>query len=356
MAVDSAMWIAQQWQGRDMTDFIISRIASTILDNFDRLEEHRLSTDDRYKLFAITCLYYPDNSILALKPLIKLLKPDLYFFSTFDFTTNIEYFRESTADYQYILKLSNDIDVLEKKHTNKLKILCNTLKHFNILPADLISVNSKNMLDNSSILQDYIRLIEKAGLKVVLILDGIDEVPMFGILSQKCSADPFKAVIKSIKPLLDMATTQLIQLILFVPDCPGVNIMDILPEWRDTKILHFSLNWNQAALNDYANSVLGFLQSKQGWIWGHSLPQSFAELVGGNKCAGLFFKNVSNPRQFNDLFSKFILQLNLEKNMYGTQNPFIGSHSCSTIENTINTRNNSQSFSKPTQQQERSEL
>ena len=328
------VWIAKKWQEKDMIDFMISRITPVVLENINRLKVHALSKEDRYKLIAITCLYYPESTILKFDLLRKLLEQDLSYFSFFKIK-NINNVQETDSTYEYILQFSNSIDVLERSNTDRLKILSNILSYFGIMPSSLIFAD----MNREDILLDYINIMKRAGLDIILVLDGIDEVPMFGIMNEACSGDLFKAVIKSTKSLLDMATMQQIHLILFVPDCSGDDIKEVLPVWIDEKVLHFSLDWEQEILSDYANYVLSFFRGNQDSFWGHRLPRSFSELVGGDECANLFLSNVSCPRQFNALFSKFIRQLNIEKNKVGTQVPFVGSQSCSTVKSAIGVEN-----------------
>ena len=65
------------------------------------------------------------------------------------------------------------------------------------------------------------------------------------------------------------------------------------------------------------------------------LPKNFEELIGGEKCVKSFLKGISLPREFNALFSAFIDQLAEEKNALGTETPFVGAQSCSTVEKAI---------------------
>jgi hypothetical protein len=358
--VNNETFISERWREKDMMDYVIAQTASAVLANFDKLDIDKLSKNERFELFTITSLYYPESTILDLSPLYKLVKSYLSYWGwlySFDLG-DIELIPNNDKVYMTLQDLLKQIPTLNKNNTDKLKLIAKTLEWFDMHPSiNLITSQGDHgsiiLKDSKDIFIRYVEIIKKAGLKTSVVLDALDEVALFGILKESCSAAPFSAVIKSTKPLLDMATTQFIQLIFFLPDCPGVDVKrELLPEWREAKIPYHTLIWKlkglQEALvetseegsinkgnmlfNDYANFVLDYFREKQCWFSGQSLPK-FSDLVGGNKCANLFFDSVSNPREFNALLLEFITQLQVEKSAAMVR--FIGSSSCSTVEQAI---------------------
>jgi hypothetical protein len=318
---DDTTWITNHWRGKDMIDFVISRITHVMLENFDKLDISHLSIHERFVLLVTTCLYYSGNSMHAIKPLVKKLIEKQSSSNSLDWYMNTSSIPEDISDYNDLLQLSSDIAIIEKVHTDRLKVLHRVMDDFGVKATNVISRN-RGTLYREGILFDYIRIIEKAGLKVVLALDEIDKVPILGTTEQEVSTDAFTCVIKSIEPLLYMAHAQKLLLFLFVMEYTEGDIEQIFPNFISTRVAHYKLNWNKAALNGYANFVFDFLQKTQGKRGSFSLPQSFSELVGGDKCVNLFLSKASQPRQFNELFSEFIFSA-LE-GMSEVQDPFGG--------------------------------
>ena len=61
---------------------------------------------------------------------------------------------------------------------------------------------------------------------ILIEFDGFDDISNFNVLPAHCTDQSFSKFIKSLKPLLDIATfnNKHFQLMLFIPECPGHEI------------------------------------------------------------------------------------------------------------------------------------
>jgi len=349
---DAITFIAREWKEKDMIDFVISQIAYAMINNLQKFNFKQLTKADRCKLFAITCLYYPIRDIESLGSFGKLLleKHRDNWYSQYK---NID---EDSDNYRDLIQLSSEINVIEKNYTDRLKLLCYATDVGS--SAKLFITTNGGTLSHIRALYDYVALLEKAGFTVVLAIDGIDKARILGLSDKISHTDAIISIYKSIKPLHNMAIWQHILLFLFIPDYPNIDIKKVLSNTANERVGFFNFNWNRAALTKYANFILDFLRKNQKInqcckirlvrdssylkYRCNNLPRSFSELVGGKECADKFFNEVSQPEQFNALLSKFIQQLDLENRTNNIKDaPFIGSKTCSTVENAINSADTS---------------
>lgn len=80
-------------------------------------------------------------------------------------------------------------------------------------------------------------LLQEADVTLWYLIDGIDEVKTMGIEDSSCNSKEFEKVVRSLKPLLDVAAKNtFIKTKLFLLDCMDTLIFSVLPDWRKDKV------------------------------------------------------------------------------------------------------------------------
>lgn len=329
-------YFKQNWGKSELIDFVIQTTALKIINDTNRIipAARKLENGERLKLASLLCLYGSEDNGLVTEAFVKQLFNE-------ETKANLDgQVKCSNEEKHPVKEYLNKIHILQRDNEWKVNILCSLIKTFDtrlsnvlVFPAELSEMSQAWFI----LLIDIIG--SKLGIPVLVGFDGFDDISNFNILPNNCGDPNFATFIKSLAPLLEIATScesKIFKVMIFIPKCPAFpDIRALLPEWKEEKVHHIEMKWDEKNLIKYGDFIMRELKKYQNgsisWspfspkFWKWQLPEKFLAFIGGPNCAKKFLKGVTQPRSFNDRLVEFITQLNTEATN------FFGSKDCNTI-------------------------
>ena len=331
------------WLETDLIDFVIQATVLEIIKEKTRIIPvlNKIDIGDRLKFAALLCLYgIGDNGMITVTFIKEL-------FQNQNFATILDTQEKCSDEEQGSIKdYLQNIDIISRESEWKVLALCSLIKAFKTRMSKVLSIPPDSYDRSKAWLTALLEISGNSKIPILIGFDGFDDISNFNVLPAYCTDQSFSKFIKSLKPLLDIASSnnKHFQLMLFIPECPGQEIKGALPDWRKDKVPHIRLEWDRESLIKYGNFIMRELKKFEikdpykklyfgielvydlyGYFLDIDLPEKFIDFIGGPKCAEIFLKDVTYPRRFNEKFVQFIIPIKLE------EKNFIGSPDCSKV-------------------------
>ena len=93
--------------------------------------------------------------------------------------------------------------------------------------------------------------MKNINIPIVIAIDGIDDISIFGMRQENYENKNFSISVKSLLPLINIASGSVthFQIMFFIPESPVTVKKQILPSWRFDKLPHIQSHGLQISLD-----------------------------------------------------------------------------------------------------------